>query len=420
MAVASGDIISNTTAVFVDHVQTPFILGDTCVTSSVIDDSKVCPAKDATPELPASSSKHLFKRSPVSEFEKKLYALDRITLDKADYHHEKALRYPQGHFKESSNKWVLDGPKSNTWSNRQNIVFNKDHDGALQQIEHNRHRLSQAKSRDARKYNLAEIRMDLWKALRDLTRNTVPLYKKHTKELINHLHDKLQRYQTQGNYWKAAKWQDRLSKVTGNDVEAIKSMEKDYHTKVLKAKQNKKDWMDLYRPDAVPFYPTPPFESYSTPDKKSLHLRREEQPVGLHWIQYEKSKMDVDEEIGANEAFAKQVTTKTHQPAYLPDVGHATNRERIENKIRNAESEQSKSKWMKKLVQLNRVPLEYRYGDDEVRHYHNKEVENRWNQLHYASAARFAEMGRGKQEGKRLASDVLGDEGSSGSKRPHN
>lgn len=359
-------------------------------------------------------TRSLQKRSPVDPYAAKyIYALDVLTRQKADSHHVKAIRNPQGRLKETTGEWIHDGPRRDIWSDRRTVIFNKDYDHALLQQKHYNNVYKQ--SSDPEKRRKATSYENMWFRQNRASRDMEPLYRKHTDELINHLQTKVHKYQTEGNNLKFTKWQDRLDKVATNDIEALKLLEREYHTKALKARQNQDDWTKLYAPKMGYFYGLPRIEEYSTPDKKSLDVSLSDHGPGLHSNQKVKSFEMVVDKASKGKDLRMLKNSYKYRQAYLPEPGHATNRQRIEEKIHNAESDYAERKWRNRRLGINQAPLEYRSRRGDVLHYRNKEVGKRWNQLHYASAARQAEMRIGKEPGnKRKASYAL-DEQESGS-----
>lgn len=326
--------------------------------------------------------------------------LDRLTQSKADEHLRDSIRISQPRFEEESQESVLDSPTRDVWINRQNILFNKDFGGALRQVHQLEEKLGSIK--DGRKHQKAVFEHSAWNEESHATRHLKPLYEHHTNELINYLQDKVKEHAEVGNNFKAHKWYNKLNIVTGNDIKAIKALEKDYHIKALKANGNKLDWVNLLRPDLKLESTTLPIEFYSTPDKKGLQRSSKRGQTSTDRSN-QSDGMDIDSGNGMKKLY--------HQPAYLPEEGHAINRQRLEEKIRNADSKQTRLKWEDRLKDVNNAPLP-QHKQGKIKYYHNKEVGHRWSQLHYASAAHFAKLKQVKSEGKRLSSYAFGDEAS--------
>lgn len=347
--------------------------------------------RDSPLSLPALShqdstttdvSSQLQKRDDTDEEEvhETSQSMDMETGSSADAYQWNHLHFPDGRW-DGEDTWINDKLLRDKWMNRRVILFNKDADGALDLVRY--YMLKEEQSPQPPIKTHAHAFQVFWarKAASWSNRPTGPLYEKHRQELINHLQNKVNRYTYLHMPTRRAKWQELLDALVNEDINKIKQVDSDYHSKALKAMQNRKEWFNGFHGERrLPYGQDPHLKLFSNADKSTLLVG----PMNSQSSNLENEPM--------LRAFREY---QEHGPFHLQDFEHeqwyATNKERIYHKAnKSTATKENRKKW------LDRFRAIHQGEDDDLTskqliHYRDKEMKKRWQQLRWASVARQLE-----------------------------
>jgi hypothetical protein len=288
------------------------------------------------------------------------------------------VRLPSGISFKKNGKRIDHVKKQEKWSDREQLLFNKDHKGMIDEAR--RYSIREALSSDPIKQKKARENKIFWIQRAEETTGKRPLYAKHRREISRATwllqQDRIDRGDPE-------KYNARLDALHHFDMQAVQSFEKEAHIKALKAKQSAKDWQSLTL-NKGPDPARPALETFSDESKAPIvsWKYRSEMDVSPETM----SKLDkminsVDSENRTRASRPKRVD----KSASLPSKGHAIQLDRLEKKLKSA-NEDDQLKWASRVfgVKSNEDPAVHAY---EIMHYHNKEQMKRWNQLHWGSVA---------------------------------
>lgn len=356
----------------------------------------------APPSVPVPESPWQKRVVPtLSEVEEK-------TRQKADHHQRMALSNV-GNSYDQTVRFVREHEKRTKWSEREVILFNKDVDGALRQAEYYQNKFNQLENEPVAQQKVYENMM-FWsqRASEWVANEEGPLYAKHHQELVHFLTKKEQKYHRLGMPNRRLKWQNQAeTALTGNILDADRKAMA-YQIKAMKAAQNKQDWLRLNPARNDPFPIKTSLEDYRHPNKIHLLTKSEPNEDSNSNEQSETEDVDLTLEDPDERTYREG---KSHQALRLRPSGHATNRNRIRRKIeQNMNDVHSGFKWRDRRNALDENENElYDYRQDAIRHYHNKEIKKRWQQLRWASSAHHMKQMkqlRGQADVDNLASEM--------------
>lgn len=387
--------------------------------------AKLLPITNAMEKFPSSSltrsSKSLSDTAQdvSSQWQKRAIPteeeMDENTESSSDTHQRIDHHYPEGRY--SPTPLAQGKQNRDKWMNKRIVLFNKDRQGALEWAKYYQWKEAHSEHPDLR---IDAMENQLFWYQKAIEWTDGDLYDKHRQELVNHLQNKVEKYSELNMPRREQKWQRLLNILNGRNINKIKHVESDYHTKALKAMQNREEWLEEHLPRQDP-HPSKPFlASFSNPDKNSLLLPLDT-PTGSPQHESSSSSIpDYQQPLGADpddlhylknnpdlRAYREQ---KHHQKLMLQDpthvIMHATNTERIERKMsENSTSREKFTKWRNRIIAKHQ-DLDEDHTKHQLKHYRNKEVKKRWQQLRWASAAHQMERGSSNLDADLLASSL--------------